>query len=126
MFLTGSFGLVALLLASIGVYGVMAYVVTLRTQETGVRLVLGARPVDVLALVLRQGMTTAAVGLAFGLGGALGLTRFLRSLLFKVSPTDPVTIAAVMLLLAGAAALACYLPARRAAKLDPLAVLRNE
>ena len=126
MFLTGSFGLVALLLASIGVYGVMAYVVTLRTQETGVRLVLGARPVDVLALVLRQGMTTAAVGLAFGLGGALGLTRFLRSLLFKVSPTDPVTIAAVMLLLAGAAALACYLPARRAAKLDPLAALRNE
>jgi len=89
-------------------------------------LVLGARPVDVLALVLRQGMTTAAVGLAFGLGGALGLTRFLRSLLFKVSPTDPVTIAAVMLVLAGAAALACYLPARRAAKLDPLAALRNE
>jgi predicted permease len=124
--LSGGFALWALLLAAIGLYGVMAHAVTRRTQEIGVRLAMGARRTDVLTLVLIQGMSTVAIGLALGLGGTLLLTRVLRSLLFEISPTDPSTIAGVMLVLAGAAALASYLPARRASCVDPVEALRCE
>ena len=126
MALSGSFSLVALLLAALGVYGVMAYGVTRRTQEIGVRLALGAQPAEVMALVLRQGMVTVGIGLAFGLAGTLILARLLRSLLFEISPTDPVTIAAVIFILAGVAVLACSLPACRAARIDPMVALRYE
>lgn len=126
MILSGSFAIVALLLAAIGVYGVMAYAVTRRNQEIAVRLALGAQRADVLALILRQGMATVAVGLVIGLGGTLILARLLRSLLFEISPTDPATIVAVMLLLAGAAVLACYFPAHRAGKVNPIKALKCE
>ena len=120
------FALAALLLAAIGIYGLMAYAVTQRTQEIGIRMALGALPRDVLALVVREGMLLAALGIAVGLGGAFAASRLLASLLYGVTPTDPTTFVSVALLLGAVAFLACWLPARRAARVDPLVALRAE
>lgn len=124
--LIGCFGILALVLATVGVFGVMAYSVSRRTREIGVRVALGARSTDVLKMVLGQGMRTILVGIVIGLAGSLALTRILKSLLFDVSTTDPLTFAGVILFLAVAALLACYIPARRAAKVDPIVALRYE
>jgi putative ABC transport system permease protein len=117
------FAIAALLLAAIGIYGVMAYTVTQRTQEIGIRMALGAQRSDVLGLVVRQGMTLAAIGVVAGLAGAFSLTRVMASLLFNVRPDDPTTYLAISFLLIVVAFLACYFPARRAAKLDPAIAL---
>jgi putative ABC transport system permease protein len=117
------FAIAALLLAAVGIYGVMAYSVTQRTHEIGIRMALGAQKSDVLRLVIRQGMTLAAIGVVVGLVGAFGLTRVMASLLFSVRPDDPATYLAISFLLSVVAFLACYLPARRAAKLDPVIAL---
>jgi putative ABC transport system permease protein len=117
---------VALALGMIGIYGVLAYLVTLRRQEFGVRMALGARPGNLLKLVLAQGLGLALIGVATGLGGAMGLTRVLDNLLFGVSARDPLTFLAVAVLLLLAALIACYGPARRAAHADPIVALRSE
>jgi predicted permease len=122
----GAFGVVGLLLAAMGVYGVMAFAVAQRTREIGIRMALGAERREIFRLVVRQGMVLTAVGCAVGLAAAVVLTRFLTSLLYGVSPTDPWTIAAVLLVLAVTALAACYLPARRAMRVDPMTALRHE
>jgi ABC-type antimicrobial peptide transport system permease subunit len=124
--LLGIFAGVALALAVIGLYGVLAYAVTQRTREIGIRMALGARRRDVLRLVLRQGMNLALIGAALGVLGALGLTRWLTTLLYEIKPTDPLTLLATPLLLVAVALFACWLPARRAAKVDPMEALRYE
>ncbi len=125
-FLLGLFAAIALFLASLGIYGVMAYMVARRTREFGIRMALGARKADVLRMVVGRGLKLVAIGVAIGIAGALALTRFLSSLLFGVKPTDPLTFLAVSLILAAVALLACAIPARRAAKVDPMVALRYE
>jgi putative ABC transport system permease protein len=124
--LIGFFGITALLLATTGVFGVMAYSVSRRTREIGVRVALGAASGDVLRMVLGQGLRTIFIGVAIGIIGSLALTRTVESLLFGVTATDPLTFGAVTLLLVGAALLACFIPARRATKVDPMVALRYE
>jgi putative ABC transport system permease protein len=120
------FAAIGLLLSAIGIFGVMSYRVARRTQEIGVRMALGAQGKDVLHMVLAEGMRTAALGLAIGWIGAWALTRYLASLLFSVRPHDPVTLGLVSAVMLGTAALASYVPARRASQLDPMAALREE
>jgi len=122
----GIFAVVALLLASVGIYGVMAFAVTQRTQEIGIRMALGARTVDVLKLVVKHGMKLALLGMVIGLAGSWAITRFLEKMLVGVEPTDVLTFSAVSAFLLLAAFVACYLPARRATKVDPLVALRYE
>jgi len=124
--LLGLFGALALILASIGIYGVLAYSVAQRTSEIGLRMALGAQPGQVLGLVLKQGMLLAIIGAAVGLLVALPVARLASGLLYGVSATDPLTYAGITLLLMGVALLACYIPARRATRIDPLVALRVE
>jgi putative ABC transport system permease protein len=126
MLLLTLFAGLALVLAAVGVYGVMSYAVTQRTHEIGIRMALGAQVGNVMRLVMKSGLAIAIVGVAIGLGGAFALTRLMRTLLFAVEPTDKVTFAGVSICMLLIALAACYIPARRAAKVDPLQALRYE
>ena len=122
----GAFGVVALLLASIGVYGVLSYSVAQRTQEIGVRVALGAGRGAILRMVITQGIKLALIGVVVGLFGAFGAAQYVRTILYNVTPTDPVIFSGVAVFLVLVAALASYVPARRATAVDPLTALRSE
>jgi putative ABC transport system permease protein len=122
----GIFAIVAFLLACVGIYGVMAYAISQRTGEIGLRMALGARRGDILRVVLNDAALIVIAGVGVGLLGSLLLTRFLQTLLFDVKPTDPLTFGALTILLAGVALLASFIPARRASRIDPLLALRHE
>ena len=126
LLMLSAFALVALLLTGVGVYGVLAYTVAQNTREIGIRMALGAETRDVLKLVLGHGMVLALTGVVIGLAGALSLTRLLNALLFGVSATDPLTFAMISVSLISVAMLACYIPARRATKVDPMITLRHD
>jgi putative ABC transport system permease protein len=126
MFLLGLFGAVALVLATIGIYGVMNYSVSKRTREIGIRISLGASRADVLRMVLRQAMLQALAGTVTGIAGAVLLSKLMTKMLYGVQPTDPLTFAAVTLVLAFAALLATCVPARKAARIEPIVALRTE
>jgi putative ABC transport system permease protein len=126
MTLLSIFAGIALLLAAIGIYGVMGYSVQQRTQEIGIRMALGAQPGDVIRMVLRHGLLLCLVGIAVGISGTFAVIRLMKSLIFGVSPSDPVTFASVAVLLAGVAFAACWIPARRASRVDPMVALRHE
>jgi ABC-type antimicrobial peptide transport system permease subunit len=120
------FGGLAVVLAIVGVYGVLSYGVSQRTQEFGVRMALGAEPRDVRGMMLRQGLALATWGIALGVLGAFGITRVIGSLLYNVAPTDPLSFSAVSVLMLVVSAIAAYLPARRATQVDPVVALRTE
>jgi ABC-type antimicrobial peptide transport system permease subunit len=124
--LSSFFGLLALLLACVGLYGLLSYEVARHTRETGIRMALGAQPRNVLSGVVGHGIKLAATGVAIGAAASLGVTRFLGSMLYNVKPNDPLTLAAVTVLLLLVALAACYIPARRATRVDPLVALRCE
>ena len=124
--IAGVFGALALVLAAVGLYGVMAYFVSQRTREIGIRLALGAQRIDVLRLVISQGLKLVAIGAAIGLAGAFATSQVVQSLLYGMSSTDPATFIGGTLLLSGVTVLACHLSARRAARVDPIEALRYE
>jgi putative ABC transport system permease protein len=124
--LLGIFAALALLLAVVGIYGVISHSASQRTHEIGIRMALGALPANVLRLVMGEALAITALGIGLGLAACLGLMRYLASLLFEIRPTDPLTIAAVSLIVGAVALQASYLPARRATKVDPMAALRCE
>ncbi|HKF54791.1 MAG TPA: FtsX-like permease family protein, partial [Blastocatellia bacterium] len=126
LILLGIFGVIALILSAAGIYGVMAYTVSRRTHELGIRVALGAGSRDVLLMVLGQGMLMAGIGIGVGVIASLVLTRYLSSLLFGIGTTDSITFGAISLLLVLVALLACYIPARRGLKIDPMKALRYE
>jgi ABC-type antimicrobial peptide transport system permease subunit len=126
MTVLGLFAAMATLIAVVGIYGVMSYNVAQRAREIGIRLALGAARAEVIAVVMRQGMTMVAAGMLIGLAASAAITRVLRTLLFGVSPTDPLVFVAIAVLVAATAAVTIYLPARRASRLDPLTMLRSE
>jgi ABC-type antimicrobial peptide transport system permease subunit len=124
--LLASFAVIALILAGVGVYGVISFSVGQHTQEFGIRMALGARASDIVRLVVRRELGPAVAGIVVGIAAAVGMTRLLRVFLFEINPTDPLTFALVTLLLGGVTLVACYIPARRATKVDPLVALRYE
>jgi ABC-type antimicrobial peptide transport system permease subunit len=126
MTMLGAFAFLAMILAAVGVYGVMSFLVTQGTPDIAIRMALGAQRKSILSLVLQQGMALALIGVAMGLVGAFSLTRLMGSLLFGVSAKDPLTFSGVALLLTLVAVLACYFPARRAMRVDPMVALREE
>jgi ABC-type antimicrobial peptide transport system permease subunit len=124
--LASGFGLLALILASVGVYGVMAYVVARRTNEIGVRMAVGAQKAQVLAMILREAAVLAVIGIIIGISASFGLTRYIRSMLYGLKPSDPLTLVAAVFLLLFAVLAAAWWPARKASRLDPMVALRHE